>query len=103
MSPSALLRRLWRAQLRLRVMASVVIVTLLAIAVFDVGAIATMRRYLLEQTDRNLQVALSLTQIQLPLLVPGYQPGYAVDGKVTAAPSGGGNNVVRAASSARVA
>jgi len=101
MSPSALFRRLWRAQLRLRVMASVVIVTMLAIAAFDVGAIATMRRYLLEQTDRNLQVALSMTQIQLPLLVPGYQPRYAVDGKVTEAPAGGGNYVARIGTSAR--
>jgi hypothetical protein len=43
MRPSALLRRLWRAQLRLRVMAGVVVVMLVAIAAFDVGAVATMR------------------------------------------------------------
>ena len=49
MRPSALLRRLWRAQLRLRVMAGVVIVMLVAIAAFDIGAVATMRRYLLGQ------------------------------------------------------
>ena len=58
MRPSALLRRLWRAQLRLRVMAGVVVVMLVAIAAFDVGAVATMRRYLLGQTDKNLQVTL---------------------------------------------
>ena len=38
MRPSALLRRLWRAQLRLRVMAGVATVMLLAIAAFDIGA-----------------------------------------------------------------
>jgi two-component system, OmpR family, sensor kinase len=72
MKPSAPLRRLGRAQLRLRVMAGVVIVTLLAIVAFDIGAVATMRKYLLAQTDQDLQVALELTRIQLPLLVPGY-------------------------------
>src|SRR5215469_15921791 len=56
-----LLRRLLRAQLRLRVMAGVVVVTLLALVAFDVGAVATMRRYLLTQTDRNLHGALTLT------------------------------------------
>jgi two-component system, OmpR family, sensor kinase len=74
MKPSALPRRLWRSQLRLRVLAGVVIVTLLAIVAFDIGAVATMRKYLLAQTDQNLQVALELTRIQLPLLVPGYPP-----------------------------
>ena len=57
----ALLRRLLRAQLRLKVMVGVVVVTLVALAAFDVGAVATMRRYLLTQTDKNLQVALTLT------------------------------------------
>ena len=52
--PTALLRRLLRAQLRLKVMAGVVVVTLLALVAFDVGAVATMRRYLLTQTDDNL-------------------------------------------------
>ena len=59
--PTALLRRLLRAQLRLKVMAGVVVVTLLALVAFDVGAVATMRRYLLSQTDSNLQGALTLT------------------------------------------
>ena len=78
MRPSALLRRLWRAQLRLRVMAGVVIVMLLAIAAFDIGAVATMRRYLLGQTDQNLQVTLAMTRIQLPSLLPGYPFAAAV-------------------------
>jgi two-component system OmpR family sensor kinase len=59
--PRALLKRLLRAQLRLKVMAGVVVVTLLALVAFDVGAVATMRRYLLTQTDSNLQGALTLT------------------------------------------
>jgi len=83
MRPSALLRRLWRAQLRLRVMAGVVIVMLAAIVAFDIGAVATMRSYLLQQTDKNLQVALTVTRMQLPLLVPGYQA------QVQAAKAGG--------------
>jgi two-component system, OmpR family, sensor kinase len=58
---SALLRRLLRAQLRLKVMAGVVVVTLVALVAFDVAAVATMRRYLLGQTDNNLKVALNLT------------------------------------------
>jgi two-component system, OmpR family, sensor kinase len=100
MRPSALLRRLWRAQLRLRVMASVVIVMLLAIAAFDIGAVATMRSYLLGQTDKNLQVALSTTRIQLPLLVPGYPPRYAASqGKVTRAPEAGAVSVSSAGES----
>src|SRR6478752_5299639 len=59
--PAALLRRLLRAQLRLKVMARVVVVTLLALVAFDIGAVTTMRRYLLTQTDSNLQGALTLT------------------------------------------
>jgi len=77
MSSRALLRRLLRAQLRLRVMAGVVIVTLVALTAFDVAAVTIMRRYLLAQTDSNLQVALNLTQKDLPLLVPGYNGAIA--------------------------
>ncbi len=57
----ALLRRLLRAQLRIKVMAGVVVVTLVALVAFDLGAVATMRRYLVAQTDSNLQVALTVT------------------------------------------
>jgi two-component system, OmpR family, sensor kinase len=57
----ALARQLLRAQLRVKVMAGVVIVTLVALVAFDIGAVATMRRYLLAQTDNNLQGALTLT------------------------------------------
>jgi len=58
--PRTLLKRLLRAQLRLKVMAGVVVVTLVALVAFDVGAVTTMRRYLLTQTDSNLHGALTL-------------------------------------------
>jgi len=74
--PAALLRRLLRAQLRLKVMAGVVVVTLLALVAFDVGAVATMRRYLLTQTDSNLQGALTLT---LPRLAAALGPAFQID------------------------
>jgi two-component system, OmpR family, sensor kinase len=61
----ALTRRLLQAQLRIKVMAGVVVVTLVALVAFDLGAVATMRRYLLAQTDSNLQGALTLTVPQL--------------------------------------
>jgi two-component system, OmpR family, sensor kinase len=61
----ALARQLLRAQLRIKVMAGVVVVTLVALVAFDVGAVSTMRRYLLAQTDSNLQGALTLTMPQL--------------------------------------
>jgi hypothetical protein len=46
-------------------MAGVVVVTLAALVAFDVAAVATMRRYLLGQTDDNLRVALTLTAPKL--------------------------------------
>ena len=58
--PGTPLKRLLRAQLRLKVMAGVVVVTLVALVAFDVGAVTTMRRYLLTQTDGNLHGALTL-------------------------------------------
>jgi two-component system OmpR family sensor kinase len=61
--------RLLHAPLRLKVMAGVVVVTLLALTVFDVGVVITMRRYLILQTDRNLQVALTLTKPTLGSLI----------------------------------
>lgn len=97
MSVSALSRRLGRAQLRLRVMAGVVVVTFLAVAAFDIGAVATMRGYLIHQTDQNLQVALALTRVQLPVLVPGYQQ-FTVAGQVHRVSGGaGGGGLPRAA------
>jgi two-component system OmpR family sensor kinase len=67
-----LLRRLLRVQLRLKVMAGVVVVTLVALVAFDVGAVTTMRRYLLGQTDNNLQGALTLTVPRLDAMLHGH-------------------------------
>jgi signal transduction histidine kinase len=50
-------------------MAGVVVVTLVALVAFDVGAVTTMRRYLLGQTDKNLQVALNLTTPRLAVIL----------------------------------
>jgi two-component system OmpR family sensor kinase len=85
---TALFRRLMRAQLRLKVMAGVVLVTLVALVAFDVGAVATMRRYLLAQTDNNLQVALTLTTPRLNGILsrPGHPAGPHAVPAQTAAP-----------------
>ncbi|MGH3163356.1 MAG: HAMP domain-containing protein, partial [Streptosporangiaceae bacterium] len=85
--PAALLRRLLRAQLRLKVMAGVVVVTLLALVAFDVGAVTTMRRYLLTQTDSNLHGALALTLPRLAATLAlanqvARADGHAVPGEV---------------------
>ena len=69
-----LLRRLLRVQLRVKVMAGVVVVTLVALVAFDVGAVTIMRRYLLAQTDNNLRVALTLTVPRLDALLHGGPP-----------------------------
>jgi two-component system OmpR family sensor kinase len=71
---AALLRRLLRVQLRLKVMAGVVLVTLVALAAFDVGAVTIMRRYLLSQTDNNLHGALALTVPRLHAILSGNSP-----------------------------
>jgi two-component system, OmpR family, sensor kinase len=63
--------RLRRAPLRLKVMSGVVAVTLIALAAFDVGAVATMRRYLLAQTDNSLQLAMTVTTPKLNSLLAG--------------------------------
>jgi len=61
--------RLRHAPLRLKVMAGVVAVTLLALTVFDVGVVITVRRYLLAQTDDSLHAALTVTEPTLNSLV----------------------------------
>ncbi len=61
--------RLLRAQLRLKVLAGVVVVTLVALVAFDLAAVSTVRRDLLSQTDSNLQGALTLTLPRLAAIV----------------------------------
>jgi two-component system OmpR family sensor kinase len=53
---------LLHGQVRLKVMAGVVVVTLVALAAFDIGAMAIMRRSLLGQTDGTLDGALQVAQ-----------------------------------------
>jgi two-component system, OmpR family, sensor kinase len=90
--PSSLLRRLLRAQLRLKVMAGVVVVTLIALVAFDVAAVATMRRYLLSETDNNLKVALNLTVPQLSTELAGFN----ATARARQGPPGGGGVSVAA-------
>jgi two-component system OmpR family sensor kinase len=47
--------RLPRPQLRTRILAGVVLITLVALAAFDIAAISALRGYLLNQTDTRLQ------------------------------------------------
>jgi hypothetical protein len=68
------LRWLSGVQLRLKIMAGVVAVMLIALTAFDIAAVTTMRHYLYGQTDNDLQVALDSTRGQLSALVPGYPP-----------------------------
>jgi two-component system, OmpR family, sensor kinase len=67
----SLLSRRLHLRLRLKVMAGVAVVTLVALAAFDVGAVTATRRYLLTQTDNNLHLALTLTEPRLHSLLPG--------------------------------
>jgi two-component system, OmpR family, sensor kinase len=65
---SVLSRRL-NVPLRVKVMAGVVAVTLAALAAFDVGVVTATHRYLLAQTDNNLQLALTVTEPRLNSLL----------------------------------
>lgn len=48
-----------RAQLRTRVLAGVLLITLVAFAAFDIAAVAALRGYLLSQTDSQLRTVLN--------------------------------------------
>ena len=65
----SLLSRGLGVPLRLKVMAGVVAVTLLALAAFDIGAVIMTRGYLLTQTDSNLHLALTVTEPKLKSLL----------------------------------
>jgi two-component system, OmpR family, sensor kinase len=102
-NPASIPRRLLRAQLRIKVMAGVVLVTLLALAAFDIGALTIMRRNLLGQTDVSLQSALlqSLPQVQKVINAPAgaARPGgagrqFTASGKEPPGPPGKGPHFV---------
>jgi two-component system OmpR family sensor kinase len=54
------LRRPRRPQIRTRVLAGVLLITVAALAAFDVAAVTALRRYLVGQTDSRLQTVLRL-------------------------------------------
>jgi two-component system OmpR family sensor kinase len=62
------LSRRLHGQLRFRVLAGVVALTLLTLAAFDVVAVATMRHYLVNRTDGNLHAALETTVVEMPVI-----------------------------------
>ncbi len=64
-SARSLLSRRVHVPLRLKVMAGVVMVTLVALAAFDVGVFFATRSYLLAQTDNSLITAMAVTKSTL--------------------------------------
>ena len=58
-----LLRRPRRALLRTRVLIGVLLVTLVALAAFDVAAVTALRTYLIGQTDSQLQNLIGLYRL----------------------------------------
>jgi two-component system OmpR family sensor kinase len=58
-------------QLRTQVLAGVLLITLVALAAFDVAAVSALRRYLLDRTDSNLAAVVSLYRSGAP---PGLTP-----------------------------
>jgi two-component system OmpR family sensor kinase len=65
------LRTLRRAQLRTRVLAGVLAITVLALVAFDFAAVGALRRYLLGHTDAQLQSVLGLYRPTTKTLPPG--------------------------------
>lgn len=63
-------RRRGRAQLRTRVLAGVLAVTLLALVAFDFAAVTALRGYLLARTDARLQTVLRLYRPLAPAVAP---------------------------------
>jgi len=64
------LRALRRAQLRTRVLAGVLAVTLIALVGFDFAAVSALRRYLVAHTDAQLQSVLGLYR-PMTITMPG--------------------------------
>ena len=60
-------------KLRTQVLAGVLLITLGALAVFDVAAVTALRTYLIDRTNVTLKSALSWTRPQLNELLPGHR------------------------------
>jgi two-component system, OmpR family, sensor kinase len=74
------LRRPRRPQLRTRVLAGVLLITVVALVAFDIAAVAALRGYLLGQTDSRLQTVLRLyrpVSQRLPVKLRGQPPPLA--------------------------
>jgi two-component system, OmpR family, sensor kinase len=71
------LQRPRRAQLRTRVLAGVLAVTVIALVAFDFAAVGALRRYLLGHTDAQLQTVLGLYRPMTITLPPRQPPGGA--------------------------
>src|SRR5260370_32006478 len=59
-----------QGKLRTQVLAGVLVITLGALAIFDVAAVTALRTYLLNRTDVTLKPALTFPQPQLTRLPP---------------------------------
>jgi two-component system OmpR family sensor kinase len=81
------LQRPRRAQLRTRVLAGVLAVTVIALVAFDFAAVGALRRYLLGHTDAQLQTVLSLYRPMTITLPPS--PNWAFRGPAASAGVGG--------------
>src|SRR5215470_19138038 len=81
-----LVPRLRRPQLRTQVLAGVLLVTLAALAVFDVAAVSELRRYLLNRTDSNLRTVLRLARPVPTAVRVRHAPPFAAAGRL--APGG---------------
>ena len=78
-------RRPRRAQLRTRVLAGVLAVTLVALAAFDVTAVTALRGYLLSQTDGQLQTVLRMYRAQSVAIDVQAQPHGQIVARVSPA------------------
>jgi hypothetical protein len=58
--------RIRRAKLRTRVLAGVLLVTLVALATFDVAGVTALRTYLVSQTASQLREVLGLYRMRCP-------------------------------------
>jgi two-component system, OmpR family, sensor kinase len=84
------LRRPPRPQLRTRVLAGVLLVTLLALAAFDIAAVTGLRHYLLGQTDSQLQTVARLYRLMTPRVAAAptqSRPAAAGSGQAARPPS----------------
>jgi two-component system, OmpR family, sensor kinase len=75
-----------RAQLRTRVLAGVLAVTVIALAGFDLAAVSLLRRYLISQTDSQLKNVLDLYRPQPGK--PGFPRAVAIIGPARRPPRG---------------